>query len=115
MLAENPGCATTYNLSHFRGPGSRQADTSVGTSMRSVVLIALVVSLPSLAHAQTPGPQLDVLKRASAYIETFVQRFSNVVAEEHYTQEVQQPTRQFGSGWAEAAPLSAAKWSWGRG
>ncbi len=64
--------------------------------MRRVwTVAALVLALGVSGQAAQRGPTLDdVLDRATAWVETFVDRFANVVAEETYHQEMTTPRRK---------------------
>ena len=55
--------------------------------------ISLVLVCSSRALAQSPSSD-DVLTRATRYVDNFVSRFTGVVAEERYRQEMGPPTRQ---------------------
>jgi len=55
-------------------------------------LAALVLVWPGAAQSQAKLP--PIVQRASAYVDDFVQRFSNVVAEEKYMQETISPHRR---------------------
>jgi hypothetical protein len=70
----------------------RERSTVIATAASSLVLATLGIAQPNAAPRQTPPVTLDaVLTKATAYVETFVQRFSNVVTEEHYKQAVRRP------------------------
>jgi hypothetical protein len=58
-----------------------------------VVVAAICVCLPLPASAQSVGKD-ELLMRAAAYVATFVDKFSNVVAEESYQQETTVPRRK---------------------
>lgn len=61
-------------------------------SSAAVALTAITAAWPRCAASQ---PQLPpIVERASAYVDDFVQRFSNVVAEERYVQETLTPKRR---------------------
>ena len=63
-------------------------------SVRSVVIVvALCAWLPLPARAQSVGKD-ELLLRTAAYVATFVDKFSNVVAEESYQQETTIPRRK---------------------
>lgn len=55
------------------------------------LLIALALTLPAAAANRTPP---EVVRRASRYVDEFIRRFSNVVAEERYLQESSYPHRR---------------------
>lgn len=61
-----------------------------------VVLLAGLAGSP--ASAQTPPTLDDLLSRAAGYLQEFVDRFSNVVAEERYQQEIHYLSRTVVSG-----------------
>jgi len=57
----------------------------------AILSIAVVVTTPLAAATRTPP---DVVLRASQYVDEFIRRFSNVVAEERYVQESSYPHRR---------------------
>jgi hypothetical protein len=59
----------------------------------AVVVVAVCVCLPLPGRAQSVGKD-ELLMRAAAYVSTFVEKFSNVVAEESYQQETTVPRRK---------------------
>src|SRR5262245_6086304 len=59
----------------------------------AVVVAAVCACLPLPAGAQSVGKD-ELLMRAAAYVATFVEKFSNVVAEESYQQETTIPRRK---------------------
>jgi len=62
------------------------------TVVCSIVSVALGVAQPGAAPRQTAPVTLEsVMTNATAYVEMFVERFSNVVTEEHYKQSVRRP------------------------
>jgi hypothetical protein len=61
---------------------------SAAAAIASIVL----VSTSSLGAVARKPPEIVV--RASRYVDDFIQRFSNVVAEEHYVQESSYPRRR---------------------
>ena len=63
--------------------------------------LAIVLGVATIASAEAAGqstPTDTIRARATAYVVTFVQRFSTVVAEEHYVQESAALPRTPGSG-----------------
>jgi hypothetical protein len=58
-----------------------------------IAFFAAVLSVAPHASAQSVDLK-DLLPRVGAYIRAFVENFSNVVAEEHYTQEIPSPHRK---------------------
>jgi hypothetical protein len=72
----------------------------VSASLRRFAVAALLVfpiSLDAQAGVQTVTIE-TVLTRAASYVATFVERLSNVIAEEQYRQTVRRPTRGSGGG-----------------
>jgi hypothetical protein len=57
---------------------------------RSVLIATVICVASSRADAQSPSLQ-ELLDRGTAYVNEFFERFSNVVAEEHYAQEAGSP------------------------
>ncbi len=51
-----------------------------------LTLTAAVLSVAPIA-AQGPPPMDVILARAATYVSSFIERFANVVAEEHYVQD----------------------------
>jgi hypothetical protein len=63
--------------------------------MTRTVTAAVVIVLALAAQAEAQSPSLDeLIAKASAYVHEFVSRFSNVVAEERYEQEITIPRRK---------------------
>lgn len=62
-------------------------------SITPFVVLALWVSAPAQPAAQNPALQ-DLLDRASSQVVEFVDKFSNVVAEEIYVQEMTRPRKK---------------------
>jgi hypothetical protein len=57
------------------------------TRIPAVLVLAVLCAATQGADAQSP-PLEELLDRATAYVSEFFNRFSNVVAEEHYEQEM---------------------------
>src|SRR5260221_597989 len=66
----------------------------------AVLFIVILAADATPVRAQS-APADDILARATAYVEQFIVRFSNVVAEERYLQESQKPPRTTGSGFSQ--------------
>jgi hypothetical protein len=70
----------------------------------AVAVTALIGARPFASAQQSPTVDLDELvARAAAYVGDFVTHFANVVAEEHYLQEINYPI-SFGSGGRRGTP-----------
>ena len=59
----------------------------------TLLLVTMTAAVPSRVAAQNVQPK-DLLPLVGAYIRTFINDFSNVVAEESYTQEITSPRRK---------------------
>jgi hypothetical protein len=68
--------------------------------LRFILSIVILTAVATPASAQTADAD-DIVARATAYVEQFIVRFSNVVAEERYLQESQKPPRTTGSGFSQ--------------
>src|SRR5687768_17818333 len=57
------------------------------------IVLALIAGWSVVGTAQAPKPE-QLIAKASVYVHDFVGRFSNVVAEERYEQEITVPRRK---------------------
>jgi hypothetical protein len=75
---------------HWRMPAMLRACRLLSSTL--VALTAIAAAWPRSAASQPTIP--PIVERASAYVDEFVQHFSNVVAEERYVQETIAPKRR---------------------
>lgn len=65
------------------------------TTPRAVTLVVFLAAGSATAVPAQPAPKAeDLVARATTYVHEFVRRFSNVVAEERYEQEITVPRRK---------------------
>ncbi len=75
------------------------------------MVLSLALLWPARTASQRPSTE-ELLDRATRYVAEFVNRFSNVVAEERYIQEVRSPRRQrvLKSDFLLVKPPGATEW-----
>jgi hypothetical protein len=83
----------------------------MGSSFRAALVIAGLSSTIAVATAQKAAdvPLEIVLDRAGWYLDSFVEEFENVVAEERYVQDSSTNLPSFSRAIAKCAPISS--WS----
>jgi hypothetical protein len=83
--------ASRHLSGKLSAPGNFEVCLKLCSIAAAILSMVVVVTSPVTAANRTPP---DVVLRASRYVDDFVKRFSNVVAEERYVQESSYPHRR---------------------
>jgi hypothetical protein len=76
-------------------PNTSELLSNIAVAMKALLVTAFVTAAVLSGNAGAQSPKVDeLIPKATAYAHYFVDRFSNVVAEERYAQEITAPRRK---------------------